>query len=256
MPFIDSSQSVQSKLHLSNVNPGVLVGVCALVLFAVFTVGGNALALFQGDGGLVVRKGQESSSNQGSLRGEDISGSTSSSGGDDQHAVAELSASSNASGPAALEARELYVFVSGAVASPGVYALPQGSRVVDALEAAGGFAEGAASDAVNLARSLQDGEQVAIPTLEQVEKGMASIQVQGQETSPAPAAQEPQSGLININTASQDELCQLPGIGPATASKIVASREQEGAFATKEDLMRVSGIGEKKFASLQDLICT
>ena len=125
--------------------------------------------------------------------------------------------------------------------------LEEGSRVQDAVEAAGGFADGAARDALNLARVLQDGEQVVVPTEEEL---TASVSPSA-EVSAAPAAR----GRININPATAEELDALPGIGPATAEKIVADREANGPFSTIEDLKRVSGIGDKKYTELADSVC-
>ncbi|MFR1640007.1 MAG: helix-hairpin-helix domain-containing protein [Eggerthellaceae bacterium] len=116
--------------------------------------------------------------------------------------------------------------------------LKEGSRVQDAVEAAGGFAENAAPDALNLARVVADGEQVIVPTIEQQEASAA-----GAAASEASASS---GGLVNINAATAAELDALPGIGPATAEKIVADREANGPFSAIEDIKRVSGIGEKK----------
>ena len=128
-----------------------------------------------------------------------------------------------------------------------------GSRVEDAVEAAGGLAEGAAPDALNLARPLADGEQVIVPTLEEVEQSAAAGSALGAASGAGGAS--PASGKVNLNTAGADELDALPGIGPATAEKIVADRQSNGPFADVEDLKRVSGIGDKKFAQLVDLVC-
>lgn len=141
------------------------------------------------------------------------------------------------------------VHIAGAVASPGVISLAEGARVQDAVDAAGGFVDDAAIDAVNLARVVQDGEQVVIPTHEQIEAGAV---VQGQIGS---SAAEGAPAVVNINSASIEELDTLPGVGEATAQAIVDEREQNGPFASIEDIQRVSGIGEKKFENLKDLIC-
>lgn len=138
----------------------------------------------------------------------------------------------------------LFVHVSGAVRNPGLYELEEGARVATAVEAAGGFADDAAIDSCNLARVLTDGEQVHI----------AATSPSGQ-MEPAAEAPANSSGKVNINTASESELESLPGIGAATARKIVADRSANGPFASVEDLTRVSGIGEKKLSALADLIC-
>ena len=154
---------------------------------------------------------------------------------------------SDASGASAIV---VTVHVAGAVASPGVVSLAEGSRVEDAVDAAGGFAEGAASDAVNLARVLQDGEQVVIPTEDEVEGGTAL-----QSSAGASSAASDTQTVVNINTAGLEELDTLPGVGEATAQAIIDERESAGPFESVEDIQRVSGIGEKKFEKLKDLIC-
>lgn len=142
----------------------------------------------------------------------------------------------------------LTVHVAGAVAAPGVYSVPEGSRVQDAVTAAGGFASDASSDAVNLARALVDGEQVFIPTAEQVQAGVVA--------SPASSGQSSEhASLVNINTADASALETLSGVGPATAAAIISDREENGPFASIEDIQRVSGIGEKKYEAIKDAIC-
>ena len=137
------------------------------------------------------------------------------------------------------------VHISGSVKNPGVYELDQGSRVVDAVNAAGGLDDDAAEASVNMARLLTDGEHIVVQSINQVES-------QGDSSARGQAGYSP---LISINTASKQELCTLPGIGEATASKIVAYRDKNGPYAKLTDLMRVSGIGQAKFDSIADLIC-
>ncbi len=132
----------------------------------------------------------------------------------------------------------IYVHVEGAVASPGVYELAEGSRVYEAIELAGGLLENAVSKELNQARELTDGEKLYIYTV-------------GEETSDAAAADD---GRVNINTADVDELTTLTGIGETRAQEIISYRESNGAFSSTEDLMNVSGIGEATYAKLQDQI--
>lgn len=139
---------------------------------------------------------------------------------------------------------EVVVDVAGAVATPGVYRLAQGSRVIDAVEAAGGATDDAVTSTVNLARVLQDGEQVLIPNQDDTEAATRQV-VATNGVAPLP---------VNINTAGIEELDTLPGIGPSTAQKIVDDRERNGPFASPEDLKRVSGIGDKKYEQLAGLI--
>lgn len=147
------------------------------------------------------------------------------------------------------------VHVVGAVLHPGVYELRAGSRVVDAVEAAGGALGNAALGSLNLARILSDGEQVYVFTADEVAAGAApSAPVASGPPGSSGQAGPASAGLVDLNTATVEELDALPGIGPATAQKIVDDREANGPFATPEDLMRVSGIGAAKFEALKDLV--
>lgn len=142
--------------------------------------------------------------------------------------------------------KTIFVHVEGAVVSPGLFELSEGSRVYDAIKAAGGFAEDACHDAVNLARILSDGEQIIVPTTQTDD---------GSDATPSTAASPGTvAGKVNINTADAATLDTLPGIGASTAAKIVADREANGPFKTIEDLKRVSGIGDKKFTQLEGCI--
>ena len=152
----------------------------------------------------------------------------------------------SSSEPEAVEVKtQVYVYVTGAVANPGVYWLDEGLRVCDAVEAAGGLTEDADASTVNLARVLSDGEHIALPTKAEVEMALAQGSAGGAAA----------SSLVNINTADASALETLSGVGSATAQAIISDREQNGPFSTIEDLMRVDGIGEKKFAKLKDSIC-
>lgn len=152
--------------------------------------------------------------------------------------------------PEAVETKaQVYVYVTGAVTTPGVYSLDEGLRVCDAVEAAGGLAEDADASTVNLARVLSDGEHIDLPTKAEVEAALAQGPAGGASgTAAAPS-------LVNINTADASALETLSGVGSATAQAIISDREQNGPFSSIEDLMRVDGIGEKKFAKLKDSIC-
>lgn len=152
-------------------------------------------------------------------------------------------------GPADAE-QAVVVHVVGAVMRPGVYALPAGSRATDAIEMAGGGLGNAALQSLNLARILADGEQVYVPTTDEVAAGVVAPPAVPGAVLGASAA----GGLIDINRATAAELDALPGVGPSTAQKIVDDRETNGPFATPEDLMRVPGIGAKKFDALRDLV--
>ncbi|MCC6905863.1 MAG: helix-hairpin-helix domain-containing protein [Anaerolineae bacterium] len=140
----------------------------------------------------------------------------------------------------------IMVYVSGAVRAPDVYALPPGAILRDALQAAGGPAGDAEMSAVNLAERLTDGMQVHVPRVGEV--ALAAPAATGAAAGGIPAAG------ININTATGPELELLPGIGPATAEKIIAYREAYGPFTRIEDIQNVSGIGPATFAEITDFI--
>jgi competence protein ComEA len=132
----------------------------------------------------------------------------------------------------------LYVHVVGEVVSPGMYQLPIGARLVDAVFAAGGLTEDADNASVNLARELADGEQIIV----------FSISQEGQSSGTTA------SGLVSLNRAGDKELEELPGIGPALAARIIAWREANGGFKSVQDLLKVSGIGENLLSGVIDLV--
>jgi competence protein ComEA len=139
------------------------------------------------------------------------------------------------------EDRTYTVYVCGAVANPGVYELAAGSRIYQALELAGGLTEDAAAEAVNQAQALSDGEMVQIPTAAEQEEQQAQ-------------AVEQSDGLVNINTASLEELKTLPGIGDARARSIIAYREGHGAFSSIQDIKNIDGIGDGTYSKLESCI--
>lgn len=148
------------------------------------------------------------------------------------------------------------VDVEGAVASPGLYELESGMRVGDAVEAAGGLTADAASGAINLAKVVSDGEQVRIPTQQEIASAGQSAQSALQQSSSSESRSSSDSnGKVNINTATSTELQTLSGIGPSLAERIVEYREANGAFSSIDGLKKVSGIGDVRFASLKDKIC-
>ncbi|MEW5763126.1 MAG: ComEA family DNA-binding protein [Bacillota bacterium] len=149
--------------------------------------------------------------------------------------------------PAAEEKREIAVHVAGAVANPGVYRLPAGARVADAVRKAEPLPD-ADLNALNLAKVLKDGEKIPVPVK------AAVLAAPGSPGASPVAAQGGATGdtRININTADAAELDRLPGIGPALAERIVRYREENGPFASVDDLLNVSGIGEKKLEGLRD----
>ena len=158
-----------------------------------------------------------------------------------------------ASETATATAATVVVHVVGAVARPGVYTLPSGSRVSDAVAAAGGATGNAAEEGVNLARVLADGEQVRMLTKDEVAAGVKAGGG-GAAGTGAGGGGATAGGKVDLNRATAAELDALPGVGPSTAQKIVDDREANGPFKKVEDLMRVSGIGQKKFDALKDLV--
>jgi len=146
---------------------------------------------------------------------------------------------------------ELFVHVSGAVEEPGLYALTEGARVMDAVAAAGGLADDGAAEGVNLARPVTDGEQIVVPTEEQIEAG-GTAGAAG--TGAGSLGTGDAGGVIDLNAADATQLETLPGIGPALAGRIVAWREENGGFSSVDDLLAVSGIGEKVLAGLRDAV--
>ena len=146
----------------------------------------------------------------------------------------------------------LVVHVSGAVTQPGVYELERGSRVQDAIQAAGGITLDGDTQALNLAAPLEDGALVYVPLQIEAQPMMMTpgAAIPSQAGNPAPAP----GGLININTASQSELESLPGIGPVLAQRIIEYRQSHGPFSNAEEIMDVSGIGPGIFKKIKDLI--
>lgn len=140
----------------------------------------------------------------------------------------------------AFDVPQIAVHIKGAVATPGLYELDPSSRVIDAIAAAGGVLENANIDAINLAQFLEDGTEVIIPVKEETASEQSGYKHEEK---------------ININTATEQQLCTLEGIGSATAKKIIAYRTEHGGFAVKEEIMSVSGIGEKKFENIKNKIC-
>ena len=128
--------------------------------------------------------------------------------------------------------RDVVVHVAGAVADPGVYRLPLGARVADAVKRAGGLARGAAEDGINLAARLSDGQQVVVP---------------GRAAGTAAAGEGP----ISLGSATADELDEVEGIGPVTAEKIIEFREQNGGVSSVEELDEISGIGPATMEALR-----
>lgn len=164
------------------------------------------------------------------------------------------------------EAKTLVVHICGAVSAPGVYELPAGSRIIDAVEAGGGFLPEAEEACCNLAEEIVDGCQIYIMTKTESCADGQTEKKAGIQTSPdsdmqttdrnvrsnsAPALE---NGLVNLNTADIAALMTLPGIGESRAKAIISYREQHGAFAQIEDIMKISGIKQAAFSKIKDKI--
>ncbi len=140
-----------------------------------------------------------------------------------------------------IEEPSVFVHVVGEVEKPGIYIVATRARVFDAIVAAGGFTKSADQSTVNLAREVSDGEQVVV---------MAA----GARSGSATAQTSAQTALISLNRASQLELEALPGVGPTLAGRMIDWRTANGGFKKKEDLLKVSGIGNKMFDGMKDLV--
>lgn len=148
--------------------------------------------------------------------------------------------------PAAEEASAgVTVYVTGAVQQPGVVTVAAGARTADAVNACGGLLPQADAERVNMAQPVKDGQQIRVP--EKKETGTA-----GADGKAAPGKDA--DGCVNLNTADEKALDALPGVGPATARKIIEYRESEGGFQSTEDLMKIKGIGQAKYDKLKDKV--
>jgi competence protein ComEA len=149
------------------------------------------------------------------------------------------------------EPTTVVVHAAGGVAVPGLHSVPAGSRVADVLAAAGGPAPDADLDRVNLAAPVVDGERVWFP---RIGEAAAPAAVGGGGGASAGGGAAAPAGPLDLNTATAEQLDELPGIGPSIAAAIVEHRERVGPFATVDDLLDVPGIGDAKLAQLRDLV--
>ncbi len=163
--------------------------------------------------------------------------------------------------------RDITVYVSGAVTTPGMYTLKTPARIDDALAQAGGFSDAADRDRVNLAQKLSDGQHVYIPRIgERASVDMSrtharSSRPQSRRQSsnasssyPVPTDEISADNPLNLNTASKEELMQLKGVGASLAKRILDYRSMRGSFQSKEELLMIAGIGEKLYAQIESLI--
>lgn len=142
------------------------------------------------------------------------------------------------------ETKMISVYICGAVRTPGVYELPEGSRMLDVVSMAGGFLDNVDERNLNLASLLKDGQQITVFTIDELEADPDRSVITGSSD----------SSLVNINTADKERLMTLPGIGESRALAIIAYREENGGFLEIEDIKNISGIGDKMFERLSSLI--
>ena len=144
---------------------------------------------------------------------------------------------------------EIVVDVEGKVRRPGVVHVPKGARVIDALEAAGGVLPGTNTAMLNLARVLTDGEQILVG----ISPPPGATPPPGSTPASGASGSAP-PGQLDLNTATLDQLEELPGIGPVLAQRILDYRTTHGQFTSVDELLEVSGIGDQRFAELKDLV--
>lgn len=210
--------------HLRCFRAPALVFLCACFLCGFLTGCQEAAVLYDSDGSVE------------GLLPEESSASGESGGG--REAVSEEGGEATAAEPAT---QTLCVYVCGEVKSPGVYELPEGSRIVDAVEVAGGMTEAASGTWLNLAEPVSDGQKIEVPS----EAEASELEKEQQEA---------QSGLVNLNTASAEELMTLTGIGESKAEAILSYREEHGGFEKPEELMEIPGIKEGVFEKIRDQV--
>ena len=152
------------------------------------------------------------------------------------------------------EKNKIFLHITGEVNSPGIIEIDEGARLVDVIEAAGGFTENADINKINLAYLVKDGQKINIPNVNYVDTNSYITENMGENIIIEDITSSSMN-LVNINTATQTELETLTGIGPSTALKIIKYREENGKFKTIEEIKNVAGIGDSKFEAIKDEIC-
>lgn len=150
---------------------------------------------------------------------------------------------------------DILIHITGAVKQEGVVYLKEGARIIDAIEEAGGLLEDANLSNVNLAYPLSDGQKIYIPNTSDETEEVQNVSSESGKDVVEGEKKDLNKVKININTAAQTELEELPGIGTSTAYRIIQYRQENGKFSSIEDIKNVSGIGEAKFNQIKDLIC-
>ena len=170
--------------------------------------------------------------------------------GDDELSVVDASETTQSVEDDKEKMRTIIVYICGCVVSPGVYELPEGSRLYELLDRCQGLRDDAAKDVLNLAMPIADGERIYVPSADEVK---ASMSAEG-SYDPAYETGAADDDRININTADEALLQTINGIGASRAADIVAYREANGPFASLEDIMKVSGIKEGLYSKIKDRI--
>lgn len=239
MSFVDDVDSLKTKLHLRDMPTSLRIGLVLLGAIILFILFQGLWQLSSGDTHLIDGSARSSWQEEG----------------EEGLTVTQAEASQEGTASTAQPAR-LSVHVVGEVANPGLYEVDAGSRVQAAIDAAGGFTNDANQGSVNLAREIVDGEQIVVASKNASAAGASGAGSAGTASSgtSASGASGASGGLVNINTADIAGLSSLPGIGEATAKKIIADREKNGPFKTTKDITRVSGIGDKKYEAIKDSI--
>ena len=246
-------KSLLRKAGLSQVPRPMLIGasvlclaLVALALWHFWPAGADVDATFE----IAEAQGQGSSVDVEAVPADDNVSGASASGGADGTAVQEDDSAQQDTNAAT----DAVVDVEGAVARPGLVTVPAQARVGDAIEQAGGFTSKAERSSVNLAQHVEDGQQVYVMTKKEAAgsaPGAASAKLSGGAAGASAAG----DGLVNLNTASAEELQTLSGIGPALSQRIIDYRDANGPFASVDDLASVSGIGPTRLESLRDAVC-
>lgn len=239
MSFIDDVDSLKTKLHLQDIPVPLRIGLVALGAAFLFVLFQGLWQLGSCESHLIA--GQTQGSGEASQVDEGLVISSGDEGSELEN------------GSAARSRANVSVHIVGAVKNPGLYEVLEGSRIQEVVAAAGGFSGDAVEGSVNLARVVQDGEQIVVSSKSD-DTASAGVASSASAASASGGSAAAATGLVNVNTADVGALTTLSGIGESTAKKIVADREKNGPFKTKKDITRVSGIGDKKYEAIKDSI--